>query len=143
MADITAANGVFNLTIPSILAVAQTLQGWSADDAFTTEAIEPVEVVMGIDGYLSAAYQPKPYPQEITLQADSPSLVLFETWAGGMRANKQPYFATGVISLPAISRVYTLTNGVLTSYTPIPDVKKMLQPVKFKITWESIIGAAL
>ena len=31
-----------------------------------------------------------------------------------------------------------MNNGVLSGYKPISDAKKVLQPRKFSITWESV-----
>jgi hypothetical protein len=34
-----------------------------------------------------------------------------------------------------------LTNGVLTNFAPISDAKKVLQPRKFQIQWNVVLGA--
>jgi hypothetical protein len=58
MATITIANSVFTLTATAVFPVPQALQGYAADDAFTTEAIAMADVVIGVDGKLSAGYTP-------------------------------------------------------------------------------------
>jgi len=36
-----------------------------------------------------------------------------------------------------------MTKGALSGFAPTPDGKKVLQPRKFKITWESIVAAPI
>ncbi|WP_049018403.1 phage tail fiber protein, partial [Burkholderia multivorans] len=110
---------------------------------FDTEALTPAEVVMGVDGKLSAGYTPVPTKQNISLQADSDSNLIFEAWHLAQQTAKEVYFASAIVRLPSVSKSYVLTNGVLTSYMPIPDAKKILQPRKFQITWESVVGAPI
>jgi hypothetical protein len=140
MASITSANSIYMLAVTGLFTVPQQLQGYDVDDAFATEAIDTAEVKVGVDGILSSGFIFVPSPQTITLQADSSSITLFEAWRAAEVAAKEKYFASGIISLPSLSRKYTLLNGVLTSYVPISDVKKVVQPRKFGITWESITG---
>lgn len=138
---ITSTNAVFMLTIAGLYLTPQKIQGFGSDSAFAVEAITLAEVSMGVDAQMSAGYTPMPTPQTITLQPTSASLQLFEDWGGAMKAAREVYIANGSITLPAIGRKYTLTKGILTKYRPIPDVKKVLEPVDFEITWESVIGA--
>jgi hypothetical protein len=139
---ITAANSVYMLAIASLYPVPQQLQGYAADAAFATEDVEPTEVVMGIDGHMSAGFVPYVTPQTITIMPDSPSLTMFEQWLSAMKASREIFIANGTIALPAIGKKYTLTRGVLSRIKSIPDVKKSLQPVEYRITWESVSPAA-
>jgi hypothetical protein len=143
MASITSANSVYMLAINGLYTVPQQLQGYAADDAFATEAIETSEVTMGVDGILSAGFIFVPIKQDITLQADSASNTLFEAWYTAEQAAREKYFANAIINLPSLNRSYVLTNGVLSTYTPISDAKKVMQPRKFGITWNTVIGAPL
>lgn len=136
MSTITSANAVYMLAVTGLFPVPQRLEGFAADDVFDTEALTVAEVVMGVDGRLSAGYTPVPVKQNISLQADSPSIQLFETWYLAQKAAKEVYFCSGIVRLPSVGRSYVLTNGVLTSYPSISDAKKTLQPRKFSVTWE-------
>lgn len=140
---ITSANAVYMLAVTGLFPVPQQLQGFAADDIFDTEAITPAEILMGVDGKLSAGYTPVPTKQNISLQADSDSNLIFEIWHTAQQAAKEVYSASAIVRLPSIKRSYVLTKGILTSYTPIPDAKKTLQPRKFAITWESVVGAPI
>lgn len=140
-ATLTVANSVIFLVIPDLFPVPQQLQGYAADDVLSTEAVDSVEVQMGVDGLLSGGWMPTPKRQTFTLQADSPSVTMFDAWQQSQEAIQDAYVANGFITLPSIGRIYTCTKGFLTSYTPMPDARKVLQPRKFTITWESILGA--
>lgn len=138
MATITAANSIFNLNIPGLFPISQTLRGYATDDAFAVDQVDMAEVMMGVDGHMSAGFTPFPSPMTITFQADSPSIFLFDTWAAAQKQQREIIPANAAILLPATNKAYTLTNGVLTKANQLPDVKKVLGPQKYVITWESI-----
>jgi hypothetical protein len=141
MGDITAANAVLTLSIPPLFVIPQQLQGFATDDVYDIPQIKSVEVLMGVDGVLSSGFVYVEIPQEITLQADSASNRLFDTWWTQMQAAQVGYAAQGLIKLNSILTKFVLINGYLTGYKPSPQVKKILQPRKFQITWESIAPA--
>lgn len=139
--SITSANSVFMLGIIPIFPVPQRLQGFSADDIFSTDAIEPAEVSMGVDGKLSSGFVFVAIKQSVTLQADSDSNTIFDLWYAAQQVAKDTFNAVGIVSLPSIGTTWALTNGTLTSFAPIPDGGKILKPRKFQITWESVSPA--
>lgn len=141
MSTITSANSVLTLSITNLYASPQTIQGWSADDAFASDAMELAETVAGIDCKLSGGYVYNPVNMTITIMPNSESQTIFETWVSATKVVREIYTANGYISLPAIRKKYTLTNGILVSAKPFPDVKKTLQPTPFIIRWESVVGA--
>lgn len=142
-ATLTAANSVYMLAIPDLFPIPQQLQGYAAEDVFTTEPVDSVETVMGVDGNLSGGWMPTPKRQTITLQADSASSLMFDVWQQQQEAIQDAFVANGFITLPSLGRIYTCTKGFMTSYSPIPDVRKILQPRRFQITWERIISAPI
>jgi hypothetical protein len=141
MGDITSANSAILVSIPQLFPIPQQLQGFAADDIFDIPAIESVETLMGVDGVLSAGFVFKPLPMEVTLQADSALNGFFDQWWTQMQATLSTFAANGVIRLPAISTKFTLSNGFLTSYKPTPAAKKLLQPRRYMITWNTIAPA--
>ena len=151
MGTITGANAIFTLAIsppafapqvsPTLFAAPVQLQGFAADDAFATEPVTSVEVLMGVDGVLSAGFVYVPIRQTITLQADSASNALFDAWWNAMQTSKDIFLAQGVITLTTIQTKYSLANGSLTTYHPLADVRKLLQPRRFGITWQSVSPA--
>ena len=143
MATITSANATLSLAINGYFPIPQTIQGFAVDDAFEGEAVQQSETLMGVDGILSAGKVFMPYKMTIHLQADSPSIFLFDAWRTAQDAAVDVFSASGSIVLPATSTVFTLQNGFLTSATPFPAVKKTLEPLVYEITWQRIIGASL
>lgn len=141
MADITAANAVFAIAVDTLFPVPVILQGFAADDVFDTDPLDSAETVMGVDGRLSAGFVFREVRQTVTLQADSPSMALFDFWWASMQAQRSVFFATGAVTLNALGTKWALTNGILHSYKPMPDVKRILQPRKFGLTWESVSPA--
>ena len=43
-----------------------------------------------------------------------------------------------LLGVTGSGKTYTMTKGFLTNYKPIPDIKKLLQPQRFRITWQSV-----
>jgi hypothetical protein len=143
MATLTAANSVYMLVITDLFPIPQQLQGYAADDVFSTEAVDSAEVVQGVDGRLSAGWVPTMKRQTITLQADSVSSLMFDAWFQQQDAARDLFTAEAFITLPSLGRIYTCTNGFLTNYMPMPDARRIVQPRRFQITWESILSAPI
>lgn len=143
MADITSANSTLFLGVTNFFAVPQQVAGFTNDDMYSMAAVDTKEVTIGADGILSAGYIPQIKILEITLQADSPSNTLFESVYAAEEAARTPFFFFGNINQPAVSRNYTLTNGVMKNYKPLADGKKVLQPRRFEIHFQVAIGAPI
>lgn len=139
--NLTAADAVIMLGITGLFPVAQQLQGFAADDVFDTDPVEPVEVAMGVDGKLSAGWTSVPVPWNITLQADSPSNDVFETWYGAQQTSRSILFANVTVNIPGTGRLYTMTKGVLQRHLITPPAKKILQPRKYGLLFESVSAA--
>lgn len=135
---ITAANSIYTLAIGGLFATPQQLVGFAADAAFAGEALAPAEVMMGVDGRMSAGWVPVEQRQTISLSADSPSILLFETWYSAQQQQRELYFASAQIIMPSVKRAYSCVKGVLSNYTPLADASKTLRPRTFGITWESV-----
>ena len=135
---ITSANSVFTLVVAGLFPAPVQLKGYASDKAFTTEAVDLAEVQMGVDGRMTAGFVPNPVKQTITLQADSPSKDIFTAVIQAMKTAREVFYISGSISLPSTGESFTLTRGILTNAKQIPDAQKVLQPVDFVITWESV-----
>jgi hypothetical protein len=138
MATITSANAILMLSIQSIFPAPVQIQGFAVDDIYDMDVIDPSEVLMGVDGILSAGFVFVPLKQNYALQADSASNDIFEQWYLQQQVARDIFFASGNIVLPSLGRAYVMNKGVLSGYKPIADGKKVLQPRKFAITWESV-----
>ena len=135
---ITSSNSTFTLMIPPIFPSPQVLEGYAVDDAFSVDDLVLAEVQMGVDGKMSAGFTPNVSTMTISLQADSPSILVFEYWTQVMKGAKEIFVGQGAISILSVSKNYILTNGVLTAVKQLSDAKKVLAPQSFTITWETI-----
>jgi hypothetical protein len=140
---ITSANSQLAISIDGLYNSAVGILGYASDNAFQNEATTIAETSMGVDGIMSAGYVFKEVKQKITLQADSPSKVIFDQWNDLMTSTREVVFANATLFLPATGEQYTFTRGVLTTYHGAPSAKKILQPVEYEITWEKIQKASL
>lgn len=141
MATITAANAIIMFSIPGLFPTPQQLQGFATDDVFDTDALESAEVMMGVDGKLSGGFVYVAIKQNYALQADSPSAIIFDQWYAVQQQIQDLYTANATVTLTSLGTKWALTKGFLTTYKPVPDAKKLLQPRKFGITWQSISPA--
>ena len=135
---ITSANSVFTIVVAGLFPAPVQLRGYASDKAFTTEAVDLAEVQMGVDGRMTAGFVPNPVKQTITLQADSPSKDIFTAMIQAMKTAREVFYISGSIALPSTGESFTLTRGILTNAKQIPDAQKVLQPMDFQITWESV-----
>jgi len=135
---ITSANSVFTVVVPGLYPVPVQLQGYSSDTAFTTESVQLAEVQMGVDGRMTGGYTPMPVKQTITLQADSPSKDVFSTIIQAIKTAREIFYISASVTLPSTGESFTMRRGILTVGKQIPDAAKVLQPVQYEITWESV-----
>jgi hypothetical protein len=138
MATLTGASCIITIAIPGLFNSPVQLQGFAADDVFDADTQEIAETSMGVDGILSGGFVHVPVKQTIALQADSASNLIFETWAAQQKATLDTYTANGTSNIKSTGRSYVMNKGFLTSFPSIPAVKKLLQPRRYTITWESI-----
>ena len=138
---LTSANAILLISVTGLFDVAQRIQGFATDDMTDTDAVEPAETAMGIDGRLSAGFVPVPVMQNITLQADSESLDFFERWDSTEQAIREKYVASGSLLIRATNRKYDMTRGFLRSIVRTPALKKTLQPRRCTIVWERVTPA--
>jgi len=138
---ITSANSIYQLSITGLYNSPQQLQGFAADDVFDTPSLKSSEILMGVDGNMSAGFVYVPIMQTIHLQADSASGIIFDQWYAAQQAKQDVFFANAVVALPSIQRKWSMTKGVISGYMPIPDAKKTLAPRTFEITWNFMSAA--
>lgn len=143
MGSITAANAIFLLQIPGLFPIPVQLQGFSADDIFDTDTVEPVETSMGVDGILSGGLVNFPTNQSITLQADSASNTIFRQWQSAQKAAQDSLIANGTVWLTSIGTKWTMKVGFLVGYPPIPGAGRILKPQKYSIRWQNVDPAPI
>lgn len=141
MATLTAANSVLTITAAGLFTAPQRIQGYATDDAFASDAVEFVESMMGVDGNLSFGFTPVPTKLNIMLQADSDSVDVFDTIAQSMKTAREVIIIGAQVLLPGTRRRYTFVKGAMTTYTSLPAVKKVLQPLAYSFTFEVVTAA--
>jgi hypothetical protein len=133
--SITGANVTYMFGVTTIFPSPVQLKGFAADDSFMTTPQRIGEVLMGVDGNQSGGFVYVSVEQEISLQADSPSVPLFDQWVQAEYQVQDAYQAFGTIIFPSIGKKFTMTQGILLQYPPMPGVKRLLQPLKYMISW--------
>ncbi len=141
MTDITSANSILTLSIATLFPNPQQLQGFGVDDIYDIAQVKNVETLMGVDGLLSAGFVWKERVQTVTLQADSASNAIFDTWNAQQESNQTVYPAQGLIRLPGIATKFIQTRGFLTGYKPAPKAGRLLHPRTYEITWQRVAPA--
>jgi hypothetical protein len=136
-ATLTTANSTMFMSVEALYPNAQRIQGYAADDAFDTEGVENGEYLYGIDGKLSAGFVFNETPLTITLQADSPSLTIFENVMQYERTNRTKLQVQHTITIPDLGKRYDFTNGFMRSYKA-PAGKKILQPSVVVFVFEKL-----
>ena len=140
---ITSANAVLTITAAGVFPAPQRIQGFATDKAWDVPAVKRTEVVMGVDGHMSAGYTPKEVPMTISLQADSPSKDIFAAIDEASQTTREVVEIAGTLVLNSTGESWTFTRGFLTNYMPVPSGQKTLQPQDIEITWESARRAIL
>lgn len=140
MADrtITSADSTFVISSADFALAAAALEGYAADAAFAMDNVDTAETSLGVDGKLSAGWIPRSYNQTITLQADSPSRVVFDAIQAAQDAGRTIYRLNGVVNMPGNKYTYVLSRGVLKNYSAMPGAQRTLQPMTFTVEWESV-----
>lgn len=139
MGTLTAANAVITLTIPGVFDTPQQLQQFSVDDIADVDTLTVAETLMGVDGFLSGGYVFNKVKYTYTLQANSPSVFVFDQWKLSQDNQLDTFPANGLLVLKSLGTKWTWNNGFLTEWMPAPNVKKILQPRRFVVEWESVL----
>lgn len=137
---LTAANAIITISQATLFPNPQQLQGFAADEVTDMEAAKVLEHVMGVDGILSFGFVFVERMQNITLQADSASNAVFDTINQYQEAGETAYPLTGVVILPAIGLMFNCINGGLDTYNPMPQVRRIIQPRKYRIVWNKVVA---
>lgn len=141
--SISGSTGISSLgTLSGLIGVPQQIEGWSADNAFSIDAQQTAMVIQGVDGKTHFGWVPHLVPFNVSLMPDSDSQDYLENLVTAQDLMRETLMITGTLIIPAISKKYSLTNGALTSYTPIPSHQRVLAAQGMTITFSSITPAA-
>ena len=141
---LTSANTVLALSQAILFPTPEQIQQFAADDVTDTDSVKNVEALMGVDGNLSFGFVYAPIMQNVTLQANSPSITdFFDVLYSYQVQSGDVYPLSGTLLFPGTGKKYNFTNGAMTDYKPTPDAKRTLQPQRFRLTWERVLPAPL
>lgn len=130
--DISSANAILVMTVGDLFPAGVTLQGFATDQSFSQDELQITEDRMGVDGNMVAGWVPSIKPVTIMLEASSPSYEAMATLFRAMEAKRGPIIVTLVATVPSIGKVFTWSEGVMKSGTPVPAGKKILDPTTWK-----------
>ena len=139
---LTVANSAIAVTIESLYPGGVLLEGYAADNVFEPGEVQNAEVSMGIDGKLSSGFVYNQVPFTLTLQADSPSLTVFESAWNRENSIRSKLDIGMTITLPANGRRYVYKNGVFMSYKA-PAGQRILQPAVVQLVFGRMEPTAL
>ncbi len=132
---LTSANASLALSVANLYAQPVILAGFSTDMIYNSDPMVSAEVLMGVDGVLSAGFVYNPFRFNIELQADSESNQVFDDWWSNSQQNKQAYVGTLTIILPSVKKQALLNRGFLISFPGLPDAARILRPRRFGMVW--------
>lgn len=138
LGNITSANASLVLTVETVIPVGVSLQMFSTDQAYSQDEVTVAEDRMGVDGNLAAGWIPSIKAVQIDLEACSPSLQYLQMLQRAMESNRTIYNCTLVATVPSIRKIYTWSNGVLKSGTPVANAKKVLDPTTWKFDFADL-----
>lgn len=138
MGTLTSANSVLALGAVGVFDSPQVVEGFEVDDGVLSQEVSRVEVRQGLDGRLVAGKVFQPYEVFVHLMpgASDQTLQFFETVISAQEANREVVEMFGNLTLSGVNRSYEFIRGFITSETPFASVRKTLQPIVFKITFE-------
>lgn len=135
---ITSANSTGTLSIPAVFPAPVTMEGYSTDASVSLDAFKPSEPRMGVDGHLAAGFIPTPKIVKVNFEANSPTRQSMSELTIAQETSREVYPIEMVFTIPSIGRRFTYTKGYLTSTTPMPAGKKVLDPTEFEIQFERV-----
>jgi hypothetical protein len=137
--NITAANSSMNAA--SVLGEI-VFEGYSADNAFSSENVTGVETKIGVDGIMSAGYVPTIKTHNVTLEASSSTIPILMNLAQLCEATKMPQIMAFSIEIPAVSLRFLFTAS-LTSWPPILSATRMLEPAQFGFQYSDVVAVPM
>lgn len=143
MRTLTTANSVLSLSCPTLGIAAVQIQGFATDDAFDSPDVKPVEAIVGVDGQKSSGFVAYLVMFKFVLQATSPSIDVMDAIQEGIQALGDDVEINVSLESPALGKLWTMQNGSLTSYKPLPQGKKLLGPQSYEVTFERVISSVI
>lgn len=138
MADITSANSIIVLSCEDLYPTGVQLQNFSADQSISEGDEEIASTRMGVDGHMAAGWIPAVKNVTISIEANSPSVDVFDIIYKASQTNRKTYRLTLSVSIPATGKSLTYRNGVLKNWKLLPDHKQVLDPINAVMDFEAV-----
>lgn len=136
--NITSADSTAVLTVEDLYPSGVALEQYSTDAAISQGDDTLAETRMGVDGQMVAGYVPSIKTVTITLEASSPSIKVFDDIYQASQTNKTFYRLGLTVTIPALEKTVTYSNGILKAGKFMPDINKTLQPIAYQIDFERV-----
>ncbi len=120
-----------------IVGIPLVLEGWAADQAFSTAAVTSAEVVQGVDGQKHAGWVPSLVTLSGNVMPDTDTAANLGRIFQAQRMMRETFIVTGTLIVPALARSYSLNKGTLTQNVPIPAHNRVQAAQTFQIVFES------
>lgn len=134
--NITAADAVVTLQCEELFPQGIILEQFSTDAMASMGDDTFAETRKGVDGQMVAGYVDGVKTVTVTLEPSSPSVKYLDLLVRASRANKKVYWLTMLISMPALGKVVTFSNGVLKTGKLLPDIQQVLAPIAYTFDFE-------
>lgn len=141
--DITSANATLVLSCADFALASVSVEGFAVDDAWSFEETEHVVTQKGVDGKMSAGWVPVLNNMRINFSPDSPFNVQMMALLQAQKTARKPFIISGVLSVPALNKVFTLSKGVCTRAKTVPDGARVLGPQAYTITFDDVSPAVI
>lgn len=138
MADnnITSANSVATLSC-SVIPAGLKFEGYAVNAMWTKDNEETIEARMGADGKASFGWIPAIKQITFHFSPDSPTVDRLRFLSMTQEALRNPVPLQLVITLPAIGKTATFTNGRMRTNLTIPTAQSVLEPQDVTFVFES------
>jgi hypothetical protein len=138
---ITAAGSTFTLLplVASLFPVPLVISGFSADAAFESQPVKPVEAKKGVDGLMALGYIPYIVPLRFTLMANSTSIDDLDAIRIAQDTLLDVILCNAEIVIPSAGKRYEFSNGGFTELLAIPPARRMLEAVAYEMTFDKCL----
>lgn len=111
---ITAANTVILFRCIGVYDSWVQITGAQSDQFLSMSDVTVAQTRMGVDGKQSIGYTPHETPLTLSLEANSPSLMVFETVQNTFNKNMETAFCEIQVQYPSVKRRQTFKGAMVT-----------------------------
>lgn len=140
---ITSANSKLRIIVPAYYPAGFDVDDYGADTMYDIQAVTNKETRMSADGKFHAGFTYASVPLTITLQPTSKAGELLDEMVSAERTAATVFQVNATLIVPALSRKYTFTNGVIISSTPVAPGRRTIQERPFAFEFENVVSSPI